>query len=70
MRFVGGYQDTRRNDEDMAITPYLFGVYLNTPRIKIYGLGLCWGWKAVYLGIGIGIPAGFPLFTNNTKEEV
>jgi len=29
MKIVGGYQNTRLNNEDFAITPYLFGVYLS-----------------------------------------
>lgn len=62
MRLVGGYQDTRTNKEDFALTPYLFGVYVKERIIKIYGLGLCWGWISVYLGIGFNIPKNFQAF--------
>jgi len=28
MRIIGGYQDTRKNNEDFAITPFLFRVWV------------------------------------------
>jgi len=62
MNIVGGYQNTKNNNEDFAITPYLFSVYVNL-RIKIFGIGICWGFYSVYIGIGFNIPKGYPLFT-------
>jgi len=64
MRLVGGCQDTRTNKEDFALTPYLFGVWVTEKIIKVYGLGLCWGWISVYLGIGFNIPKNFQTFKN------
>lgn len=64
MRFIGGYQNTKLNKEDFALTPYLFGVWLNKSYvIKVYGLGLCWGFHSVYFGIGFNIPKDYPTFT-------
>jgi len=62
MRIIGGYQDTRLNKEDFAITPYLFGVYVNGSIIKVFGLGLCWGFYSAYLGLGFNIPKETPSF--------
>jgi len=39
------YQDTRTNNEDFVLTPYLFLVA--NMAAKAYGLGLCWGYKYV-----------------------
>jgi hypothetical protein len=55
MDFVLGFQDTRTNSEDFAITPYIFGVYVNL-KIKVFGLGICWGWYSAYAGIGFNLP--------------
>jgi hypothetical protein len=55
MDFVLGFQDTRTNGEDFAITPYLFSVYVNK-TIKVFGIGLCWGWYSIYIGIGFNLP--------------
>lgn len=58
-RFIGGFQDTRTNGEDFAITPYLFGVWVQEEIIKVYGMGLCWGFYSIYIGIGFNIPKGY-----------
>jgi hypothetical protein len=62
MRIIGGYQNTKTNNEDFAITPYLFGVKMVGYQIKVIGLGLCWGYASVYLGIGFGLPKDFLSF--------
>lgn len=62
MRFIGGYQNTKTNNEDFAITPYLFGVKMFGDKIKVIGLGICWGHASVYLGLGFGIPKNYPSF--------
>ena len=70
MRIIGGYQDTRTNKEDFAITPFIFGVWLNGGITKVVGLGLCWGWFSCYLGIGFNIPKNYPTFKNlDWKDE-
>ena len=62
MRIIGGFQDTRTNKEDFALTPYLFGICLNGEIIKVYGIGICWGFYSFYLGIGFNIPSNYPSF--------
>ena len=62
MRILGGYQDTRTNKEDFAITPYLFGVWLTGQVVKVYGLGICWGYYSLFLAIGFNIPSNYPSF--------
>lgn len=68
IRIIGGYQDTRSNKEDIAITPYIFGVYVNGEILKVRGIGLCWLYYSVYIGIGLNIPKGVPGFINLTKK--
>ncbi len=67
-RIVGGYLDTRINKEDIAITPYLFGVYVNGKILKVRGIGLCWIYYSVYIGFGLNIPKEVPGFVYLTKK--
>ena len=69
MRIVGGYQDTRLNKEDFAITPFLFLVWFSGTQIKVYGIGFCWGFYSVYLGLGFGIPRSIPNFIILGKQD-
>ena len=62
MRLIGGYQNTKTNNEDFAITPYLFLVKMFGKEIKVIGLGICWGHASFYLGLGFGIPKDYPSF--------
>lgn len=59
---IGGYQNTRTNGEDFAITPYIFGVFVNRKDFLVVGIGLCWAWSSMYIGFGIGIPKDYPAF--------
>ena len=68
VRIIGGYQDTRSNKEDIAITPYIFGVYVNGEILKFRGIGLCWLYYSVYIGFGLNIPKEVPGFINLTKK--
>ena len=72
-KLIGGYQNTKLNKEDFAITPFLFVVCVNLVLISIKGIGICWGHHAVYIGIGFGIPDNYPRFKNlkikNKKDE-
>lgn len=61
-RIIGGYQNTKLNNEDIALTPYLFGVCMNGMVIKIFGIGLCWLHHSVYIGIGFNAPKDYPSF--------
>ena len=68
MRLVGGYQNTKTNNEDFAITPYLFGVWTSGLKIvRVYGLGICWGHHSAYIGIGFNIPKNYPSFKIHKK---
>lgn len=61
-KIIGGYQNTKLNKEDFAITPYLFGVWTTLEIVSVYGIGLCWGHHSAYIGFGFGIPKGYPTF--------
>ena len=63
MKAVGGFLDTRTNNEDFAITPCLVLVWVHGES-KIYGLGIVWGWYSLYIGIGFNLPKGIKRFTN------
>lgn len=64
MRIIGGYQNTKKNQEDFALTPYLFSVYVNGRVLMIFGIGICWGYASFYGGIGFGIPKNYPSIIN------
>jgi len=70
MRIIGGYQDTRTNREDFALTPYLFGIWLNGMKIKVYGIGICWGHHSVYIWLGFNIPSNYPSFKVLRHTEI
>jgi hypothetical protein len=67
-RFIGGFQDTRTNKEDFALTPYLFGVWVIGEVIKVRGIGICWGYYSFYLGLGWNIPKNYPNFKALSKN--
>jgi hypothetical protein len=60
MKIIGGYQNTKSNNEDFAITPYLFGVKMFGERIKVIGIGICWAWLSFYIGLGFNLPKKIP----------
>ena len=62
MRILFGYQNTKTNGEDMALTPYLFRVFMHGVVVKIYGIGLCWFYHSFYIAIGFNVPKEFPTF--------
>lgn len=66
MRFLSGYMSTTLNNEDFALTPYIFIVSSNY-KAKIRGFGICWGYAAVYIGLGVNIPKAYPTFLNWNK---
>jgi len=61
IKLLFGYQDTRTNKEDMALTPYIFLVCVNEES-KAYGFGLCWFYCSIYVAVGFNIPTIFPTF--------
>lgn len=62
MKIITGLQDTRNNKEDFVLTPYLFTVYVRVNSSKVYGIGICLFYYAVYIGFGINIPKSIPFF--------
>ncbi len=67
MRILGGYQNTRNNEEDIALTPYIFGVWVDGEIIKIIGIGICWFYGSFYIGLGFGIPKNYKSFKRHKK---
>lgn len=68
MRLIFGTQDTRNNNEDFALTPYLFFVKHIGKVIRVYGIGICWGYFSGYIGIGFNLPKGHPTFSKIKKK--
>jgi len=60
-RFISGFQDTRTNKEDFALTPYLFGVWVSE-KSKVRGFGICWGYYSIFVALGFNIPKNYPIF--------
>ena len=67
MRIIGGYENTFANGEDFALTPYLFLVI--SKKVNVYGLGICWGHYAIFIGLGINVPMYIPSFINISKHR-
>ena len=66
-KLIAGLQDTRINNEDFAITPYLFlvktkGEYNFGGEFNIYGIGICLFYWAVFIGIGFNVPKTMKFF--------
>ena len=61
IRIIGGYQNTRINDECFAITPFLFLVEYFGRKIKIIGIGICWGYYAFFIALSFGISKKYPV---------
>ena len=53
MKIVKGYQNTNDNKEDLAITPYLFSVFVNGKNVKVFGFGICWIHYSYYIALQI-----------------
>lgn len=72
-KIVGGYQNTKVNYEDLALTPYLFLV--NPSEIRKYkcliiGIGICWLHQAVYIGLGVNLPRKYNSLWNHNKRKI
>lgn len=53
---TSGWQNTKDNGEDFAITPYVFSVIPANPnKYKTYGFGLCWGRLAIFIAYSFNI---------------
>lgn len=68
VKILSRYEDTRTNKEDFALTPFLFGVYMNGKIIKVYGIGICWGWWAVNVSLGFNIPKNKRVYERHTRK--
>ena len=67
-KLIGGYQNTKDNEEDLALTPYLFLVHCDAKIIKVYGIGFCWFWCSVYIAIGFNLPKKYSGFKINKEK--
>ena len=68
MRILIGYQDTRTNREDLALTLYLFLVkYFGL--VKVLGVGFCWIYFSIYIGVGVNIPKEYPTIIKLTTKN-
>jgi hypothetical protein len=63
-KIIGGYMNTRSYDQDFAITPSISAV--NVKSIK--GIALTWGYKSIFIALGVNIPEDYPTFDNYTKK--
>lgn len=69
MRILFAYQNTKSNNEDFALTPYIF-VFCKTDETPyFFGFGVCWGHAAAGIMLGFGIPKNYPTFKNYTKRK-
>ena len=71
LRIIGGFQDTRENKEDLAITPYLALVMVNSDGIIVLGISITWIYHTIYIGIGYNLPNNYQTFkilTNNKTK--
>ena len=55
MRISIRTQDTRNNNEDFALTPFVFLINAKVEHLWSYGFGLCWGYWAIGLSL-INLP--------------
>lgn len=69
MKLFCGFQNTKENKEDFALTPYLFLVWVNVKKSKVRGIGICWGYFAFYIAYGYHIPYVKNYFFNHTKTK-
>lgn len=67
MKLITGYQNTKNHNEDLALTPYLFLVY--NRNLKVYGIGLCWIYFAVFIGLGFNLMSFKSMFINLTRKK-
>jgi hypothetical protein len=67
-KLVTGHMDTRSDGEDFALTPYLSSVNAKYNKGIIKGVALTWGYKSIFLALGINIPKNYPTFDNYTKK--
>jgi len=67
MKIVYGYQNTKENGEDIALTPYIFGVFVNGKVLRVYGLGLCFIHWSFYIALGFGVPKNWKQLLKNSK---
>lgn len=64
-----GYQNTRDNQEFLAITPYLFLVNaIDTKIVKVIGVGLCWFHYSFYIAVGYNVPKELRGFNNHSSR--
>ena len=64
MKVIIRVSNTQNNQEDLAITPYLFFAHSDDNRDLdgFYGLGMCWGYLACCIGFSKGSYPGLPFY--------
>jgi hypothetical protein len=66
-RIIFGYRSTKLDNEDLALTPYLFLVKAKIEKSKIIGIGFFWIEYSFYIALGCNIHKMYPTFLNHTK---
>jgi len=59
-KILFGYMDTRTNNEDLALTPYVALVWNKGKICQVYGLSFTWFYHSIYIALGINLPKGYP----------
>jgi hypothetical protein len=57
-----GFMDTRSNEEDLALTPYIGLVYSKGRICQVYGLSFTWFYYSLYIALAINLPKKYPNF--------
>lgn len=60
VKIIFGWQNNK-GIEDFILTPCLFLVYVRDPNLVV-GIGIQWGFIAVFVAFAFGIPNNFPRF--------
>ena len=70
IRIQLGYQDIRKNNEDIMLTPFIGGVFAKNNKLKctVLGLSINWIFYSIYIGFGFNVPKKVPHFLNHTKK--
>jgi len=69
IRLISGYMNTRLNNEDFALSPYIFIVYHKGGKLKVFGIGLCWGFHSIHISLGVNLPKEYPTFKVHNKNN-
>ena len=62
VKLLFAVQNTKWNDEDFALTPFIFTPFSRTHDVTFIGIGLCWGHYAGAVCLAFNVPKKFPMF--------